>query len=94
MTQLMQKSNITLDEFKSGMRQMAAGVNVITVNDNGHRDGMILHSATRTLRLPPGVLRLRPTNLGIPSVMTAMTETISPFVKPSRASYRPPRART
>jgi len=56
MTQLMQKSNITLDEFKSGMRQMAAGVNVITVNDNGHRDGMTATAACSVSGEPPQLL--------------------------------------
>src|SRR5688500_11757532 len=48
------------------------------------------HSATRTFFIGAGVLRLRPTKRGTPSVITAATAAMSPFFSASSAVFFDP----
>lgn len=48
--------SISPDEFKQGMRQLAASVNIITVELNGTRDGLTATAACSVSAEPPQLL--------------------------------------
>ena len=49
-------TDIAIDDFKAGMRQLAAGVTVITASHNGSQDGLTATAACSVSAAPPQLL--------------------------------------